>query len=91
MARPSNRLDDAVAVVLRAARIRRFNEAIAEFGVRGNPFTLKAVAARIGIHLSTLAGWEAMRRRPSLGYCESWASAVGARLTVTIDGQGVGD
>ncbi len=37
--------------------------------------------------VAVLAGWEAGLHCPSLGYYDLWASAVGARLTVTIDGQ----
>ncbi len=92
MARRSPRLDgglvveDAIAAVLRAARVRLFKAALDDYGVQGNPYALRGLAARIGVHASTLHGWESCRTRPqSFSSYHRWAHAVGERFAVTLD------
>lgn len=96
MARRSARLDgglaleDAVAAGLKAARARHFKAAVAEHGVKFNPFSPKPVAARIGVCRTTLYFWESGRFRPqSLDFYHRWARAVGADFAITIDGGGI--
>ena len=85
-------LEDAVAAALKEVRARRFKAAIAEHGVKYNPYSLKPVAARIGVHRSTLHGWESCRFRPqSLDFYRRWAHAVGVPFALTIDGQEIGN
>lgn len=79
--------EDAVAAVLATARALRFKAAIPDHGVKFNPYSLKPVAKRIDVHLSTLYGWERCRFRPqSLDYYHRWARAVGSTFAITIDG-----
>ena len=93
MARRSTRLsggrvlEDAVAAVLAAARAQRLKAAIPEHGVKYNPYSLKPMAARIGVCRSTLHGWENCRFRPaSLDFYRRWARAVGSNFVIMIDG-----
>ncbi|KKK75149.1 hypothetical protein LCGC14_2876650 [marine sediment metagenome] len=96
MPRRSPRLDgglaveDEIATALRAARIRLFKAALDDYGVQGNPYALRGLAARIGVHASTLHGWESCQGRPqSFATYHRWAHAVGKRFAVMIDGKGI--
>ena len=75
-------------MVLAAARARRFKAALDDYGLRGNPYALRPLAARIGVHTSTLHGWETGRGRPdSFAFHRRWAQVLGVRFAITIDGE----
>ncbi len=81
-------IEAEIARILSAARSRAFKRAMDDYGLRGNPFALKPLADRLGVHQSTLYGWERGRSRPdSLALMQQWAGVLGVSFSIILDGQ----
>ena len=81
-------IEAEIARILAGARARAFKRAMGDYGLRGNPFALKPLADRLGVHQSTLQGWEVGRSRPdSLALTQRWAGILGVPFSIILDGQ----